>query len=1163
MKKSVLITLTFLFMTASLFAVVSPTPNWYIESNVANTSYGSAVSEAGDVNGDGYGDLLVGASGYDNGQTNEGRALLYLGSPSGLLTTPAWTVESNQASAFMGTEVSYAGDVNGDGYDDVLVSAPYYDNGETNEGIVYAYYGSASGLPATPSWTEELNQGEANFGYSISNAGDINGDGYDDVIIGAPYYDNGQTDEGKVFVYYGSAAGLDTIAVWSYESNQVSACLGFGVCTAGDVNNDGYDDVIAGAFGYDNGQTNEGVAYVFHGSLSGLSASPNWTGESNQDQAFYGLAVSNAGDVNGDGYDDVIVGAYGYDNGESDEGRAYVYHGSASGLSTSANWTTESNQANAHYGESVGCAGDVNGNGFDDVIVGATWYTNGESLEGRAYVYYGNTTGLYTVPSWTGESNIVSANFGGRVSSAGDVNNDGGDDIAIGAMNLNNGQAGEGAAYVFYGSSESSLLSNFSLISPYGNDQTNFPTYYWHKPTGPVKDYLIYIDGGATHVRDTITDTFLVSPSSLSDGEFVWYVVARDTLNESKNSTNIDTFRVDYTPPSKITLISPTNFSYTKYDIVTYDWFDGTDNYSGIATYDFVFATDSTLTNDRVYTTDILTSTFIDTLPFQDRFYWTVRARDAYGNIGEWSDTWQYEFDETDPTLPVLVYPVGNEEVEDSNVMFDWTQSTKSAWVYYNFELDTVNSFITPFRTRTPDYDSVELFLTMERKYYWRVQAVDSAGNTSVWTNTDSFFVDIKIPEIKLSDDGHEFGDIDLNKMYSVDDLYIRNTGDGVLEIDSIVFDPMAWAFSLDSTFTYPITIQPQDSLNLIINAFSVIPDTFDANDAIEIYTSIYTVQYHEFGLSAVFGLPCLIDSAKAFDGTVVALGVDADDYMVLFFNQEISGNDPLTPFNINSVLHLSNGHSWLDGFSDFDTVYMNPTNTTAIIELSNQVSPPTIAVGDTIFPDSSNIYAVANGFLCHHPVVITGSFGTDTTKPSVPALISPLDDANTASSTFLWHASTDNLAGVAGYSLWYDDDSMFGSPDTAMVTDTTYTASLLDFVYYWRVRAIDNMNNVSGWSSVWSFDFSPAGVYDKLFDVTMTKNTTEIQVAMNEVRFSNVSSDNDFVIYDITGKAVYRESGMKSGNHSFSTENLSSGLYFARLRDGASTVSRKVLVIR
>src|SRR4029434_9610682 len=145
--------------------------------------------------------------------------------------------------------------------------------------------------------------------------------------------------------------------------------LGASVGTAGDVNGDGYDDVIVGANGYDNGQTNEGRAYVYLGSAAGLSTTPAWTAESDQAGAELGISVATAGDVNGDGFSDVMVGASAYDNGQLDEGRAYAYLGSAAGLSTAAAWTAESDQVSANFGLTVATAGDVNGDGFSDVIV--------------------------------------------------------------------------------------------------------------------------------------------------------------------------------------------------------------------------------------------------------------------------------------------------------------------------------------------------------------------------------------------------------------------------------------------------------------------------------------------------------------------------------------------------------------------------------------------------------------------------------------------------------------------------------------------------------------------------------------------------------------------------------------------------------------------------
>ncbi|MCK4421240.1 FG-GAP repeat protein, partial [candidate division WOR-3 bacterium] len=452
---------------------LSSTPDWTVESNQEYANLGYSVSTAGDVNGDGFSDVIVGVPYYDSGENNEGCAYVYYGSPTGLSTTPDWSVESNQSAAFFGISVSTAGDVNGDGFSDVIVGANSYTVDQANEGIANVYHGSTTGLSTTPDWTGESNQVNASFGFSVSTAGDVNGDGYSDVIIGALYYDNGETDEGRAYVYFGSSTGLSSLPDWIDEPNQEAAYYGWSVSTAGDVNGDGYSDVIVGAPYYDNGETNEGAAFVYFGSSSGLSITPDWTGESDQADSRYGYSVSTAGDVNGDGCSEVIVGAFYYDNGEYDEGAAFVYYGSSTGLSSTPDWTGESNQIDAYYGRSVSTAGDVNGDGYSDIIVGANHYNNVELNEGRAFVYYGSSSGLSTTPDWTGEPNQGDAEYGWSVSTAGDVNGDGYSDVIIGVWYYTNGETNEGAAFVYYGSPDS--LSS----SPDWMDESNQADAYF------------------------------------------------------------------------------------------------------------------------------------------------------------------------------------------------------------------------------------------------------------------------------------------------------------------------------------------------------------------------------------------------------------------------------------------------------------------------------------------------------------------------------------------------------------------------------------------------------------------------------------------------------------------------------------------------------------
>jgi hypothetical protein len=424
---------------------------WTTESDQANAGFGRSVGTAGDVNGDGYADVVVGASDYDNGPDGEGCAWVYHGSPAGPSTTADWSAEGDQLNANFGYSVGTAGDVNGDGYDDVIVGAYRYDNDQINEGQALVYYGSATGLSTTPAWTAEGDQLNAYFGGAVGTAGDVNGDGYSDVIVGAYMYDGGVTDEGRATVYHGSATGLAATPAWTAESDQLNAHFGTSVGTAGDVNGDGYSDVIVGAPDYNNGQTDEGRAYVYHGSAGGLLSAPTWTAESDQGNAELGTSVGTAGDVNGDGYADVVIGAPYYYNGQTDEGRATVYYGGALGLGTAPVWEAESNHDDAQLGYSVGTAGDVNGDGYADVIIGAPRYENGQTAEGQACVYLGSSTGLSTTADRTTESDQDDAQLGYSVGTAGDVNGDGYADVIVGAWLYNGGQTSEGRVFLYYG----------------------------------------------------------------------------------------------------------------------------------------------------------------------------------------------------------------------------------------------------------------------------------------------------------------------------------------------------------------------------------------------------------------------------------------------------------------------------------------------------------------------------------------------------------------------------------------------------------------------------------------------------------------------------------------------------------------------------------------
>jgi hypothetical protein len=173
-----------------------------MEGNLDNANFGSEVASAGDVNNDGFDDIIVGAHKYEDGMADEGAAFIFHGSATGIITTPVTMLQNNDVLAYFGIAVRGAGDFNQDGYDDVMVGSILFENGSSAEGSAYLYKGSASGIKTTPYLTIEGNQSEVNMGRSVSGAGDVNNDGFPDVMASANFYDNGQLNEGVVYVYH-------------------------------------------------------------------------------------------------------------------------------------------------------------------------------------------------------------------------------------------------------------------------------------------------------------------------------------------------------------------------------------------------------------------------------------------------------------------------------------------------------------------------------------------------------------------------------------------------------------------------------------------------------------------------------------------------------------------------------------------------------------------------------------------------------------------------------------------------------------------------------------------------------------------------------------------------------------------------------------------------
>jgi hypothetical protein len=416
----------------------------------SNDTSGNSVAALGDINGDGYGDFIIGARFAEDDSSNgkEGEAYVIYGQagsfgsqidfqsstdydgtgPNGVL---GFEISGIANGDWLGSSVEGVGDVNGDGYDDFLVSAAGangYNNGSTDAGEVYLVYGRSTPfsdffatdiedntLDGFVVWGRDtddfLGSDENGAGQTegIASAGDINGDGYADFIISAKDASQNSTEDGEAYVIFGGANltdyDLDTYTFdgsnggFEIYGENGSDNLGYSISAGGDLNGDGYADILVGALGNDTNGSGAGAAYVIFGKADGFSnIDLNTPLDGSNGFSIYGEAAGNAlgaivaleGDINGDGYDDILL-ANQTDNG------VYVIFGKASGFGTDLDLSTMSFDGSdgimitgfSQDIEAISTLGDINSDGYDDIVVGSTddndaWVILGQDFSGQS-----------------------------------------------------------------------------------------------------------------------------------------------------------------------------------------------------------------------------------------------------------------------------------------------------------------------------------------------------------------------------------------------------------------------------------------------------------------------------------------------------------------------------------------------------------------------------------------------------------------------------------------------------------------------------------------------------------------------------------------------------------------------------------------------------------
>ena len=349
----------------------------------------SQVRPAGDLDSDGFADVIVSAPAfYLPAKRAVGAVYVFYGTPAGLKAVPDQILYGRDADGRFGIGIDSVGDMNLDGYSDLVIGA---DGVDLDTGRVFIYLGGPRGLEEVPAW---LWDGEAKgdrFGHAVTGAGDLNGDGWPDFAVGAPFAVSGDS-RGRVYIFYGTPSMADLKVGKTLQGQMLRSYFGLAIRLAGDVNNDGFSDLLIASPDTSSATfPGAGQVSLYLGSEFGIKDSPARIIEGQSNESHLGFSIAYLGDVNRDGYDDVAIGAYMHSEPRLTEcGKFYVFFGDRSGFSTEAKAEEVGSAAGEHLSAGLAGGGDIDGDGFADMLVGAPGYdVPGKTDAGAVLVFRG------------------------------------------------------------------------------------------------------------------------------------------------------------------------------------------------------------------------------------------------------------------------------------------------------------------------------------------------------------------------------------------------------------------------------------------------------------------------------------------------------------------------------------------------------------------------------------------------------------------------------------------------------------------------------------------------------------------------------------------------------------------------------------------------------